>query len=100
MHGDLTADLTADLDELGRAGPRLTTLAARITDDPAAGPALAGTAPGWATTAALEELRAAAIVHLRGLADELAAAAAAVAAAVDEYADADDRAARRLRARR
>jgi hypothetical protein len=90
-------ELTVDLDELGRATPRLGALAARVADDPAAGPALAGTAPGWATTAALEALRAAAVGYVRGLAHEIAATGGAVSAAVEEYSDADDRAARRLR---
>ncbi len=87
----------ADLAELGRYGPRLSALAARVADDPVAGPALAGTAPGWATSAACERLRAAALGHLRGVAGHLTATGDAVATAVDDYADADDRAARRIR---
>ncbi len=89
-----------DLAELGRYGPRLSALAARVADDPVVGPALAGTASGWATSAALEGLRAAALAHLRGVAGHLTATADAVATTVDEYADADDRAARRLRSTR
>ena len=92
MHGDLSVDL----DDLGRAGPRLSTLAARLADDPAAGPALAGTAPGWATTAALEALRARAVAWAHELADGVHRSADALTATVEAYADADDRAATRL----
>ena len=96
----MNGDLAVDLDALGRTGPRLTTIAAHLADDPVAGPALAGTAAGWATTAALELLRTAAETHARHLAATVESAAHGITATAGHYADADDRAAHRLRATR
>ena len=96
----MNGDLAVDLDALGRTSPRLTTIAARLADDPAAGPALAGTAAGWSTTAVLERLRAAAETHARALATTVESVAEAITTTAEQYADADDRAAHRLRASR
>ncbi|GAA0795599.1 hypothetical protein [Spirilliplanes yamanashiensis] len=93
----MNGDLAVDLDALGRTSPRLTTIAAHLADDPPAGPPLAGTAPGWSTTAALDRLRLAAEAHARDLATTVESLASALATTAERYADADDRAAHRLR---
>jgi hypothetical protein len=82
--------------ELRACAPAVADTGARVVAGAARAPA-ADPAPRWATSAALAGLADAASARLSAAGAGIEAAARQIDAAVDDYQDADDRAARRLR---
>ena len=90
----MTSELEVDAAAVRAWARALSATAARISTDPL--PPLSG--PPWSATDAASAAADAAQVRLRALADDISAAARQAAAAADDYDDADDRGAARLRA--
>jgi len=90
--------MTFDLDpaELRAGAAAVADTGARVVAGAARTPA-ADPVPRWATSAALAGLADAARTRLSAAGTQIEAAARQIGAAVDDYRDADDRAARRLR---
>jgi hypothetical protein len=90
--------MTFDLDpaELRAGTAAVADTGARVVAG-AARPPTADLVPRWATSAALAGLADAARIRLSAAGTDVQAAARQIDAAVDDYQDADDRAARRLR---
>ena len=91
-------ELRVDLDGLRLAGRGVLRTADVIAATLDAAPPLAVHAPGWSVAEALAGAERAAARQVAVLAETAARTGRAVGTAADGYADADERAARRLRA--
>jgi hypothetical protein len=92
----MTSELEVDAAAVRAWATALAATAARISTDPPPAP----TGPPWLSTAAVSAAADVARGQLRALADDITAAARQASAAADDYDDADDRAASRLRGTR
>jgi len=89
----MTSDLEVDTGAVRAWAAALSATGARIGADPPPSPP----DPRWSATDAAVTAAGAAELRLRALGHDIAAAARQAAKAVDDYEDADDRAAARLR---
>ncbi len=89
----MTSELEVDAAAIRAWAAALSATAARISTDPPPPPI----GPSWSSTDPAVAAADAARVRLRALADDIAATARQATAAADDYDDADDRAAARLR---
>ena len=89
----MTSELEVDAAAVRAWATALSATAARISAAPPPPPA----GPTWSSTGAAAAAADAARMRLRALAEDITATARQATAAADEYDDADDRAAARLR---
>lgn len=89
----MTSELAVEAAAVRAWATALSATAARISADPPPPPA----GPPWSSTAAAASAADEAWMRLRALADDLTATARQARTAADDYDDADDRAAARLR---
>jgi len=89
----MTSELEVDTGAVRSWAAALSATGARISTDPPPSPP----DPRWSATGAAEAAAGAAERQLRALGNDIAAAARQAAAAMDDYEDADDRSAARLR---
>ena len=90
----MTSELEVDAAAVRAWARALSATAARISTDPPPPPS----GPPWSSTAAASATADAARAQLQALADDISATARQATAAADDYDDADDRVAARLRA--